>query len=214
MGSALRKELFGDDADECVEGERTGVEPDGPSEAAHALSDYHTFIDGQHDFEEDAKDRNIKIGRPRGENRPFDEAASEILYRMCAHTEVTAEQTSMLLHYGANPNYIAKGNRGNGPLHLLAKRGLAPAAVSALVAAGGAAHAVNAFNQTPLMLACDTVRTGHTLEIVRILLNHKKGLNLELRDLGGNSALLNSIYKSNPWICRYAGHRLRMERLD
>lgn len=209
MGASLRKELFGDDSDSDINSVTEGEE-EIPADAAQsnrkaasvAIKTYEKFLIDQEDYIEDGEGKKRPLKRPRGENRPYDKTASDILYQLCAYTEVTAEQTTNLLQLGANPNYVAKGNHGNRMLHMLARRGVSPSAVYALLAAGGTAHSVNRFNQTPLMLACDTVRTGQTLEIVKILCREKKGLNLELRDLGGNSALLNTIYKSNPWVCR------------
>ena len=211
MGSSLRKELFGDDDESDTNSEVNEVQSaqESTNEVKHvdvnrkesrkARKDYEVFIDGQQDYIENEKEKQIQIKSDRSEVKHI---ASDILYRLCTYCDITIQQTIDLLHYGADPNFAPPGSRGNTLLHVLARRGISPESVEALLGAGAIAHSLNGFNQTPLMLACDTVRTGPTLKIVKLLCNVKSGLNLEWRDVGGNSALLNAIFRSNPWVCR------------
>lgn len=223
MGQTIRKDLFGDSdssdgADSNEEEDTEGADQDVSVEikskkriGQHVEEEYEKFIDGQRDFEDPggakAPPKPLFEGLAVQDidfssSGAFDAEASELLFRLCSYADVKIAQVENMLKFGADPNYIPKGQKLNSNLHMLARRGVSPACVRRLLAAGADPHALNAYNQTPLMLGCDTVRTGDSLEIVRILCQQRKGLNLELRDSGGNSALMNSIFKSNPLICR------------
>ena len=110
----------------------------------------------------------------------------------------------LLLEAGADPNALLDTKTGNTLLHHCVRKGLVTredyAVLHLLISAGADINWQNNRNQTPLMLACDTVREGNT-KIVRLLLA-QEGTKTELRDVGGSTALMLAIFKNNIWIVR------------
>lgn len=104
------------------------------------------------------------------------------------------------LEHGADPNAII----GDGllrPLHAVARKANV-LLLQCLVEAGADINAQNARNQTPLIVASDSARTDSSYISVIRYLARRPDSKINLRDVGGNSALLNGIYRNNVWITR------------
>lgn len=207
MGQALYSELFGE-----------WSSPDDWSDAgsaslsSKAMDAYDAFVMGEQDFtdkelpssEPDCLPRFIRTPRskPYVKTEKYNDDASLILYRLCQHCRVRVDQIETMLNLGADPNFIMHREKlTNSLLHLLVRKSNFEG-VEYLLRMGAKSNITNAFNQTPLIVACDTVRGGDAVRIVRLLLEQKNP-KIESRDTGGASALMSAVFKSNPWICRY-----------
>ena len=138
--------------------------------------------------------------------------ASEMLLTAFQTKRLNLTRICNLLEAGGNPNTHFTDNFQQSLLHA-AVRKMNLRAVRYLIDAGADVNALNTRHQTPLMLACDT-KIKHGIHIVRYLVRCK-GVNLHVRDAGGNSALVNAIFKENPDVVRVllnAGCRALDER--
>lgn len=128
----------------------------------------------------------------------FNDKASEMLVQACTYRYVNIYNIVSLLENGADPN--AESNRfGNSCLHILCKRGHY-LGILYLLRANADVNKVNNLHQTPLMFVCDT-KIVDFLKAVYLLLS-QPNIKLEVRDAGGNSALMGAIFKNNVWITR------------
>lgn len=133
--------------------------------------------------------------------KPPSQALNLALINVCKALEVRTSHVLKLLELGANPNY-QEGERLDTPMHWAVRRG-AYLSLKYLVYAGGDPWITNNRYQNVLIEACDCKRTGSQMWIIRFLLSLKNArLKIDLRDSGGNSALLNAVFNNNVWICR------------
>lgn len=130
----------------------------------------------------------------------YDSTQTNLLATECLSKIPSAIHCLEYLERGADPNAII----GDGllrPLHAVARKANV-LLLQCLVEAGADINAQNARNQTPLILACDSSRTDSSyLSVIRYLVRRPDS-KLNLRDVGGNTALLNGIYRNNVWITR------------
>ena len=118
-----------------------------------------------------------------------------------------------LLEAGANPNALIAHRFYQSLVHA-AVRKFNLRAVHYLIEFGANVNILNTRHQSPLMIACDT-KVPHSINIVRYLLTIP-GIDINCRDAGGNSALVNAIFKENPQIVRiliHAGVRVLDEHI-
>lgn len=132
-------------------------------------------------------------------NKPLRRDASEVLFKLCQHAKVSVIDVIDVLELGADVNY--QGKKGFAALHWVAKRGHSHVLWALLQPQVGAnINIVDNRNATPLMYACDSMSSEQAV-IVREILNTDKA-KVNIRDSGGNTALLNAIYKNNVWVVR------------
>mmetsp|Transcript_16403 Transcript_16403/g.24719 ORF Transcript_16403/g.24719 Transcript_16403/m.24719 type:complete len:434 (+) Transcript_16403:94-1395(+) len=104
------------------------------------------------------------------------------------------------LERGADPNAII-GDGLERPIHRAAKKA-SPKVIEYLLRAGADVNALNSRNQTALIIASDTKRVdGGYIAVIRLLCRYP-GSKLEARDIGGNTPLLNGIFRNNVWVTR------------
>lgn len=156
-----------------------------------------------------------KIERKVSELR---EDASEILLNLCKSKSVSIYDVIDLLELGASTNFVERKTfhhihvdeddpqvmekpSGKTCLHYCAKRGHVHILWALLQKDMNTnVNATDHRNSTALMIACDSAMP-HQAEVVRILLK-QPNIKLNIRDSGGNTALLNCIYKGNIWVLR------------
>jgi hypothetical protein len=130
----------------------------------------------------------------------YDDEQTEILKRYCESRRPASLGVINCLENGADPNAIVGKNKSR-PLHAFARLGNT-SVIEYLIKAGADVNIQNTQIQTPLMIACDTKRCDSgQLGVVRLLLS-QKGINLNVTDVGGNTALLNAIFRNNVYITR------------
>lgn len=142
----------------------------------------------------------------------YNKESSEMLLRCFQQKRLHLSNIVKLLENGADPNTRFPDNFLQSMLHA-AVRKVNLRAVKYLIDAGADVNSLNTRHQTPLMLACDTT-VAHSIHIVRYLVGCE-GVNLHVRDSGGNSALVNAIFKEQPHTVRVllnAGCRALDER--
>jgi ankyrin repeat protein len=84
-------------------------------------------------------------------------------------------------------------------LHWCARKGHY-LALKYLLKGGADVNSLNSRHQTPLILACDTRRSSN-VNVVNIILK-QPNVKLNIRDVGGSTALMCAIFKTNVWITR------------
>lgn len=154
--------------------------------------------------------------------------ASEVLLNLCRYRTIDIFDVIELLELGASPNYRPKSKKHHRPdsarddlnktkhdrgmpqdsysngasaLHWCARRGHTHVLWALLQPQVGAdVNITDNRNTTPLMAACDS-KSSAQVYFVRELLKHPK-IRVNVRDSGGNTALLNAIYKNNVWVVR------------
>jgi hypothetical protein len=133
--------------------------------------------------------------------RAYEPLQSNILATECLSKYPNLLTCVEALERGADPNVVIADGLMR-PLHLVAKKSNV-LLVECLIAAGADINAQNGRNQTPLILASDsTISDSSYLAVIRYLA-HRRDSRINLRDVGGNTALLNGIYRSNVWITRF-----------
>eukprot|EP00602_Paraphysomonas_sp_CaronLab_P002416 CAMPEP_0185033292 /NCGR_PEP_ID=MMETSP1103-20130426/22080_1 /TAXON_ID=36769 /ORGANISM="Paraphysomonas bandaiensis, Strain Caron Lab Isolate" /LENGTH=417 /DNA_ID=CAMNT_0027569507 /DNA_START=234 /DNA_END=1487 /DNA_ORIENTATION=+ len=130
----------------------------------------------------------------------YDAYQTGILAEELAHKKPDVYFCVRALENGADPNAII-GDGLERPLHRAAKKG-SPKIIEYLLQAGADINAVNARNQTALIIASDTKRvdSGY-IGVIRFLCRFP-GSKIEARDVGGNTPLLNAIFRNNVWVTR------------
>jgi ankyrin repeat protein len=132
--------------------------------------------------------------------KEFDPIQTKLLAAECLSKAPSLIHCIEYLEKGADPNAII----GEGllrPLHAVARK-CNVFLVQCLVAAGADINAQNGRNQTALMIASDSEVTDSSFLSVIRYLAHRRDSKINLRDVGGNTALLNGIYRNNVWITR------------
>lgn len=169
---------------------------------------------------------NLRIYKIRVPAKPLDEA-SEVLLNLCRYRTIDIFDVIELLELGASPNFRPKSKKHSRPdsrgtaaydksdpglpkdtycngacaLHWCARRGHTHVLWALLQPQVGAdVNITDNRNTTPLMAACDS-KSSDQVYIVRELLKHP-AIRVNVRDSGGNTALLNAIYKNNTWVTR------------
>lgn len=175
------------------------------------------------------KSRSIdfRIHKVKCPEKTLDEA-SEVLLNLCRYRTLDIYDVIELLEIGASPNYRPKSKKHHRPdsareelnknrhdkgmpqdnysngataLHWCARRGHTHVLWALLQPQVGAdVNITDNRNTTPLMAACDS-KSSAQVYFVRQLLQHPQ-IRVNVRDSGGNTALLNAIYKSNVWVVR------------
>lgn len=126
---------------------------------------------------------------------------TNILSFECLSNEPNLFNCIEALENGADPNAII-GDGLMRPIHAIAKKANV-LLIQCLILAGADINAQNGRNQTALLIASDSIRTDSGYIAVIKYLSHRKNSKINLRDVGGNTALLNGIYRNNVWITRY-----------
>lgn len=132
--------------------------------------------------------------------KKFDPIQTKLLASECLSRVPSLMHCIEYLEKGADPNAII-GEGLMRPLHAVAKKSNV-LLVQCLVDAGAEINAQNGRNQTPLILASDSIITDSSYIAVIRYLAQRADSKIDLRDVGGNTALLNGIYRSNVWITR------------
>jgi hypothetical protein len=133
--------------------------------------------------------------------KTYNSHSSHILATECNSKDPNLYLCIRAIEKGADPNIII-GPELTRPLHAVVRRAKV-LLVRYLVEAGADINALNGRNQTPLIVATDTQRTDYNYMSVIHYLSHHRSIKLNLSDVGGNTALLNAIYRNNVWITRY-----------
>jgi ankyrin repeat protein len=133
--------------------------------------------------------------------KKFDPIQTKLLASECLAKVPSLMHCIDYLEKGADPNAII-GDGLMRPLHAVAKKSNS-LLVQSLVSAGADINAQNGRNQTPLILASDSVITDSSYIAVIRYLARRADSKIDLRDVGGNTALLNGIYRNNVWITRF-----------
>jgi ankyrin repeat protein len=136
--------------------------------------------------------------------REFDPIQTNQLASECLSKAPSLMHCLECLENGADPNAII----GEGllrPLHAVARK-FNVMLIQCLIAAGADINAQNGRNQTALIIASDSEVTDSSyLSVIRYLARRRDS-KINLRDVGGNTALLNGIYRNNVWITRSKIH--------
>jgi hypothetical protein len=128
---------------------------------------------------------NYKIDKPTS----YDSTQTQILANEIKSRNPDTFFVVRALETGADPNVII-GKHIERALHRAARKGNVKI-VEYLVQAGADINALNGRHQTPLIVATDTKRTDKAyIDVVRFLARHRDA-NIEIADVGGNTALLN-----------------------
>jgi len=128
----------------------------------------------------------------------YNHNASALLLQVCSRRLISVFNIVNLLEVGGDPDTVSERN-GQTLLHLLCRKGNY-LGVLYLIKAGADINKVNNFHQTPIMLASDTKRV-ESHKIVELLAK-QPNIKIEVRDSGGNTALMSAIFKNNAWITR------------
>jgi ankyrin repeat protein len=132
--------------------------------------------------------------------KKFDPIQTKLLASECLAKVPSLMYCIDYLEKGADPNAII-GDGLMRPLHAVAKKSNV-LLVQSLVDAGADINAQNGRNQTPLIIASDSIITESSYIAVIRYFARRANCKIELRDVGGNTALLNGIYRNNVWITR------------
>ncbi len=191
---------------------------DSDSDDDNAVKDASDFIVGEEDLDDPTandfipqlklylhdlyKQRLINLKKykivKRGNSR---NEASEVLINMCmGQAKVSIYDVVDLFELGASSNYQRK-KKGDTALHWVAKRGLYDILwIFLQEELNTNVNIVDSRNCTALMYACNS-SSSYQQKIVKDLLKIPN-IKLNIRDSGGNTALLNAIYKNNVWVVR------------
>lgn len=133
--------------------------------------------------------------------KTFNNDYTQMLISLCKSRNADTVSVLHCLENGADPN-VEWGKTLDRPLHAFSRQGNYMV-MKYLVQAGADINALNGMVQTALMNACDTTRTDRgQLNVIRYLLSVPR-VKVDVVDVGGNTALLNAIFRNNVYVTKY-----------